>query len=643
MVDFKIRIFVIKPVLLFTCLVALLCASAMSAADIPSLSLQRVLEQVHKKNLASSTTWLRLGHYEPDNTKESGWNSAILVSSFFFAEDGKTNPASELNATIAAFFQPVGDNPDLHGQCLFKGRYIWLISQLKLQEHIFPAVPCAAFTEWTKGQAVDSISLLYATGYLSNPASFYGHTLLKFNSANADRSPLLDVTINYGAIVPTNEDPVTYIFKGVTGGYDAGFSHIQYYFHNHNYGELELRDLWEYELSLSQSQVDLIMGHLWELLGKKYRYFFFRKNCAYRVAEILELVDGLDIIPRRHPYVYPQTIVTKIGEANINGKPAIKAIKYHPSRQARFYNKYEQLDDVEKIVLKEAAIDIGVLHAHQYNQLGVTSKQAVLETLADYYQISGAIENTSEEIKSDYNRVLSERFNLPAGNTFSSINAGKSPHQGRPPSYFQLSGISNQAVNEGVGITIRPSYYDVLDGGSGHVVNSELRMGELKLNYLDNGLLLRKLDIVSVLSINGARTGLPGDHGQTWRLRLGLEQQNLLCDSCLIARFQGDVGRAKYIWPSVVVGANVGGAIQDNKNGYGALYAKSSIFVNARLTDNSNFRLEFENRHHLDSNQGDEAVYSFEFRRSLKKNMDVRLLFESNKTQEYSLSIGYYW
>jgi hypothetical protein len=92
-----------------------------------------------------------------------------------------------------------------------------------------------------------------------------------------------------------------------------------------------------------------------------------------------------------------------------------------------------------------------------------------------------------------------------------------------------------------------------------------------------------------------------------------------------------------------VAGVNVGGAAQNNRNGYGALYAKSSVFTNVRLTDKTNFRLEFEKRHHLDSTEGDEAVYFFEGRHSLSRNMDIRVLFESNKTREYSLSLGYYW
>ena len=633
----------IKPVLLFLSLSGLFCLPSWASADSRLTALERVLVEVENKGFAKSASWLRLGLYERDSSSESGWKSAVHSKSFFLAEQGSTNPVDELNASIRAFSEPVGDVPDLHAQCLFKGRYAWLLSRLEAESDAFPSVQCASFGKWTKDFAVDSISLLYATGYLGNPASFYGHTLLKFNSASASRSSLLDVSVNYGAIVPPNEGPIMYVLKGVFGGYDAGFSHIQYYFHTHNYGELELRDIWEYELSLTQPQVDLIMGHLWELLGKKYRYYFFRKNCAYRMAEILELIDGLEIIPRKHPYVYPQTIVTNLNQATLNGQSVVSAVKYYPSRQSRLYHKYEQLNTIEKKVMKDAALDIAVLASGEYQNMDVASKQATLETLGDYFQFSSDINKASKEVKSNYKQVLSERFKLPAGNVFTSIKGAEPPHKGRRPSFVQVSAVSNRALNEGLAVNIRPSYYDALDAGSGHVENSELKMAEVKLTYLDSKLSLRKLDIVSVQSVSSARTGLPGDNGRTWRLKLGLEQQNLLCDSCLVGRFQGDIGLAKHFSSTVVAGVNVGGAVQNNRNGYGALYAKSSAFTNVRLTDKTNFRLEFENRHHLDSDQGDEAVYFFEGRHSLSRNMDIRVLFESNKAKEYSLSLGYYW
>jgi len=630
-------------------LVCLVLASAWSVWALPAVSegsssnVEDIVRLAQEQNLSDSKPWLRLGHYEEDSASPSGWTSAIHSPAFFLSETGITDPVAELEATIRAFTQVPGTNSDLHPQCHFKGRYTWLLSTLQLDPERFPAVHCEAYSKWTKGQAVESISLLYATGYLGNPASYYGHTLLKFNSTDPARSALLDVSVNYGAIVPENDGPITYILKGMLGGYDAGFSHIQFYFHNHNYGELELRDIWEYQLDLSQPQVDLIMGHLWELLGKKYRYYFFRKNCGYRMAEILELVEGLDIVPRSHPYVYPQTVMTNLSEATIAGQSIVSEVKYHPSRQSRLYNKYQQLDKAEKTAVASVAKNIDALNHSEYKQLGSGSQQAVLETLGDYIQFVSDPKAPSDTDKLRYKRVLAERFSLPAGSKFSLISEAKPPHQGRRPSYIQLGGVNNKALGEGISINLRPSYYDALDAGSGHVDNSELKMGEVQLRYLDNKLSVRSLDIVSVKSVSSGTTGLPGDRGFTWGLKLGAEQQNLRCDNCLVARFQGDMGLAKHLSKNAVVGINVGGAIQNNRGGYGSLYAKSSLFTHIRLSGETNFRATYENRAHIDSSEGNETVYAFEGRHSLSRNLDLRLLVERNKATEYTVALGYYW
>lgn len=617
---------------------------AFPAVDEDSLSkVEDIVRLAQEQGLGSQKPWLRLGHYEEDGSSASGWTSAIHSPTFFLSETGSTDPFAELEATIRAFALPFETNPDLHAQCHFKGRYTWLLSTLKIDPERFPAVHCEAYSKWTKGQAVESISLLYATGYLGNPASFYGHTLLKFNATDPARSALLDVSVNYGAIVPPNEGAITYVLKGMLGGYDAGFSHIQFYFHNHNYGELELRDIWEYQLDLSQPQVDLIMGHLWELLGKKYRYYFFRKNCGYRMAEILELVEGLDIIPRSHPYVYPQTVMTNLSEATIAGQSVVSEVKYHPSRQSRLYNKYQQLDKAEKTAVASVAQNIDALNHSVYRQLDSDSQQVVVETLGDYIQFVTDPQEPSDKDKSRYKQVLAERFTLPAGSQFGPISSTKSPHQGRRPSYVQMGAVNSQILGEGISITVRPSYYDALDAGSGHVDNSELKMGEVQLRYIDNKLFVRGLDIVSVKSVSSGTTGLPGDRGFTWGLKLGAEQQNLSCDNCLVAKFQGDMGLAKHLSSKAIIGVNIGGAIQNNRQGYGSVYAKTSVFTHVRLSAESNFRALYENRAHIDSVQGNESIYAFEGRHSLSRNMDIRLLVERNKATEYSLAIGYYW
>lgn len=602
--------------------------------------LSTVMDATELEYLSSHKTWLKLGHYKASDSSQSSWISEVQSESFFLSSNGRTDPLAELRATLAEFAAPVGENANEHAQCMFKGRYIWLSTQMKLADDVFPKVVCDDYVSWTGGEVITSISLLYATGYLGNPASYYGHTLLKFNSANNTRSPLLDVSLNYGAIVPDGEGPIPYIFKGVTGGYDAGFTHIQYYFHNHNYGELELRDIWEYELDLSPDQVDLIMGHLWELLGKKYIYFFLRENCGYRMAEVLELIEGIEIVPKERSWIFPQAVITNLSKSLINGRSIVSSVKYHPSRQSRMYHRHNQLSSNEKGVVANIVKDFELLESQLYHQSSVYSKQAVLGVLHDYYQFIGKSDDDDSAKKAE--RIIAERFKLPPGQVFTPAQGLNPPHLGRNPSFLQIGSITNNKLGEGISVRIRPSYYDALDAGSGHVVNSELKMLDAEFVYLDKRLNLRQLDIISVEAVNGAQTGLPGDNGGSWRLKMGIEQQNLSCKSCLVARLQADKGFAKNIG-NTLLGVQFGGALQNNRYGYGAAYLKSSIFGNTKLSNKTNFKFEIEHRSHLDSVQKNEMSFSLEGRHSLAKNFDVRFLYTDDKAREFSLSLGYYW
>jgi hypothetical protein len=298
----------ISLVYLNFCVCLFLSVSANASENQFELFAQKVINL----QIFSNEKWIKLLHYEENKSNPSGLQSAISSDNFFLSEYGNIDPVSELRETIRGVFQEEDLDKSSHPQCRFRARYLWLNEVLDFDPLSMPKAKCEAYNKWAMEGDIDSISLLYATGYLGNPASYYGHTLLKFNSSHKLQSKLLDVSVNYGAIVPSGENPLSYIFKGMLGGYDGGFSHIEFYFHNHNYGELELRDIWEYELGFSNADVQLMVAHLWELMGKKNTYYFFRKNCAYRIAEILELAGDLKIIPDDRPWVFPQTIAAKL-------------------------------------------------------------------------------------------------------------------------------------------------------------------------------------------------------------------------------------------------------------------------------------------------------------------------------------------
>ena len=386
--------------------------------------------------LAASQDWHKLALYEADSGSASGMRSAIHSPKFFLSEQGTTDPSAELAATLAAMLAPQSGPNDEHAKCRFPARRIWL--QQRLPEHAagLAAIDCPAFQTWAKPDFVDSISLVFANGYLGNPASYYGHTFLKFNHSQASStSSLLDSTLNYGAILNQPDDPVSYIVKGITGGYDGGFSPIEFYFHDANYGENELRDLWEYRLELPEPMLRLIIAHAWEVTGKEYTYYFFRRNCAYRVAELIEVASGLDIIPRNRPWVLPQALIQQLARSEYAGTPLVSARIYHPSRQSRLYQRFSALSGPERVLTKRLIEKAATLSGTEMRDQPVERQQAIIDILLDYYQyrLERGKRGTSNRSPPEYVLALNARFALPPGARWRPSRRRRHPMAAAPP------------------------------------------------------------------------------------------------------------------------------------------------------------------------------------------------------------------
>lgn len=603
-------------------------------------------DQAELLQLSQSSTWHKLMLYEPSPKSPEGVESAIHTSDFFLASDGRHNPLAELQATLVALSSEENTSLDSHAQCKFRRRYIWLDQQLDLSGQGIKALKCPEYESWSLNGKTKSVSLMFATGYLGNPASYYGHVLLKLNSGQSGRpTKLEDVTVNYGAIVPNDEGMLPYIFKGVFGGYDAGFSHIQYYFHNHNYGENELRDMWEYEFRLTPGELDLVLGHAWEVLSQKYQYFFAKKNCAYRVAEILEVVEGVNLKPSAiKPWFVPQTLIQNATRIKRNGESLVKSVKYHPSRQTRLYKRFSNLSSDEKIVVKAVVENIDNLDGGGFSELDLPSKLKVIDTLLDYFQFIRDAELLAEDVSNTYyRRVLAKRYQLPPGEVDVDMGSMDSPHKGRSPSLAGLDFVENKVFGLGIGLHLRPVYYDALDADFGHVNNASLSMGELELAVFDGDVQLRKLEIFSVESINSAVTGLPGDDGKSWRLGLGFRQQSLDCDHCVTAVFFGDIGHTVQLTGQALAGAYLGGGIQESQRNSGSIYAKGSTFLNVDLTEDLRLRLTAEYIDYVDGSHGSHIDTGAYFQYRISRDWAIRAYLEDRIAREIGISLNLYW
>jgi hypothetical protein len=597
-------------------------------------------------SLADDPTWLKLVHYEPDSSR--AWRSTIHSGDFFLAADGRVNPLSELQATLAAFAEPAPPDPNQHAQCRFPARLQWLKTKLG-EDHPFPSdIKCPALDAWTQGDSVSSLSIIYAAGYLGNPASYYGHTLLKFNfKENNTHTSLMDVSVNYGAILEgksKQDSQLSYLVKSVLGGYDGGFSHIHFYYFNNNYGEIELRDLWEYQLALPPEAVKLIVAHTWEVLGKRYTYYFFRRNCAYRMAEILQVVNGLKIIPDSPPWIIPQSVVRTLARATFQDHPLLEKAVYHPSRQSRFYEKFLDMPPRESDIFKGLAKKTYTFDSLSFQALPTASKQRILDALLDYYQFAGKSPGiAADSVKQDYARSLSARYQLPAGEIAVRPLKPISPQEGRPSGWIQ-SGISHNSANgDALTIRIRPAYYDALDADGGHAPHSALSMGDTQLNLKQGSVYLDHFTLLGIDSVNLGLSGLPGDSGAAWRLKVGAEQLRLSCEDCLGVRAQIDTGLGQQLRSGIFGAMFIGGALQDNRANQGLGYAKASAMLSVTSGDQLGMRLSYEYRVPVHSKQKNYGVMDAELRWATGFNRDFRISYARDQAQRLSLGLGLYW
>lgn len=618
-------------------------ASAMAMAQTHA---DKLIQQASAQQLAQHPYWLKLLHYRDKTWRNDRDNKSEIVSpGFFLADKGNTDPTEELNSTIRALFVPVSEHPDQHAQCRFIARYQWLKKMLDWRGIPVPNVVCNGFTQWSLNGAIDSISLVFASGYFGNPASYYGHLLLKFNS---DRqiipTDLLDQSVNYGALVPNNENPLIYISKGIFGGYRASFSDTQFYRHNHNYLETELRDLWEYPLNLSKDEVDQLVAHSWELLGQHHVYYFFKDNCAYRMADLLELVVDAQLINRQLPWSIPGSVFDHLTQAEHNGQPLAAKPRQIPSRQSQFYARHDALTPSLREVLRQTIASLPTNFPAGYLSRSDTEKTAIVDTLLDYYEYRLLSDEDDTRLTPAKHALLQERLKLPASSNETAIpRAAMAPTSGPRPGMARIGLLHNQATGSALTLHARPAYYDLLRQDHGPQANAQLMMFDIELHLRDTRANLHRLDLVNVQSLNVSHTGLPGDGGAAWRLRFGLEPQNLACTHCLIGLMEGGYGKAIAITKHAIGYAMLDGRLQTNHHNGNTLAATPSIGFIASPIPSWKTGLTLSQRHYLNGEQSRSTLIRWENRFGNQREWDIRIGFERHLASQVQLAFSRYW
>lgn len=521
-----------------------------SAEDLASLSRER--------------TWQVLLHYRQQGER---FTSLIDDPKFFLAEQGKTDPRAELNASLQALLNPTA-NGDEHFRCRFPARTEWLISVLNLNELALPQPLCGKLNETLNSVDPRSVVLVFPAAHNNGPASMFGHTLLRVGSSY--KSPLLSAAVNYAAN-DTDSNGLLYAFKGIFGFYPGYFALLPYYEKLNDYSGVEHRDIWEYSLDLTPEESRRLLLHTWELQAVASDYYFFDENCSFMLLFLLEAARpelrlAEEYWERRSFWVIPVDTIATVRQAGL-----ITNVTYHPAQATRIRHRASLLTDKGRQRAFSVAMQQEAAQLPAPTQDSFAEERQILDLAAEYVQYRYSRQELSPEaFRPQFLAILKVRSQLGAGG----IAAEQIPLPEQPEAGHEAGRISFGGGDEGSGPFLelgwRPAYHDLLDPDEGYTEGAQINFfalqGRYRLDEKDVRLQsFRPVDIVSLA---------PRDlffQPVSWKVNFGVERLPLADGSEPLAFTLNTGGGLAWELPAATLGylmaegqVNASGQLREN-------------------------------------------------------------------------------
>jgi hypothetical protein len=503
--------------------------------------LEELAQQAREGELYDDRYWHLLLHYRKNFG--GGYTSEVDDPGFFLSPNGKTDPEAELHATLTYFFSDtlVGRSKQ-PAQCAFVARYHWLKEKLHFHESQLRPQPCERFDNWLEELNPASISFIFPSAYMDNPASMFGHSFLRVDrKGQTEQTRILAYTINYAAEVPPNAG-IEFAYKGIFGGYKGFFSTIPYYMKVKEYRDIENRDIWEYRLKFSDEQNHRLLMHAWELGNAYFDYYFFKENCAYHILSLLEVADPNLHLTDQFPFA---TIPADTIRLLVRQKGLVEEVSYRPARSTLLKRKQGALEEQETSLLSKLVNDPHLTSQSEFLQLPQHRQTYLLDLASDVLRYKAATDQSHAANYQTMNRSILV--------TRSQIKIPSPPFHVEPFSLSPEHGHESLRVGGGIGwrndeifeeINVRAAYHDLLDPDPGYTQDAQIELGHLGLRHYHgrNQFRIERFTFANVLSL------APIDSlfiSPSWKINVGMDTvKTPACDLCSNGHVNAGAGGA---------------------------------------------------------------------------------------------------
>ncbi len=440
--------------------------------------LDELVQRARELRLWEDPAWIRLGHWR--RTAGGGWKSEVDGTAFFRALFGKTNPQAELAATLRAFFddRPVADELS-DAQCRYPARFAFLAGRLGVDLARLPARRCPRFEAFLDRLRPRSVTLVFSSYYLNNPASAFGHTFLRLNKDREAREgkayELLDYGVDYSATV-TTRNALLYAIRGLFGLFEGHWNHMAYYYKVRQYADAESRDLWEYDLDLAEGEVAMLTAHLWELGSTYFQYWYLDENCSYHVLGALEAAaPRLSLLEHvgRAVVLPSDTVLAVFANPGL-----VRRVQYRPSIRTQFEARAARLSPAGLDAVAALSHDPAAPLPASFSP---EAQAAALDAAVDLLDLRHGRElvvNNAPEAARDRQLLLERRSALGVVSPTLEIAAprDRAPELGHGS--FRLGAAGGASTRDGplAVLDLRLALHDLADPPAGYPVLSQIRV-----------------------------------------------------------------------------------------------------------------------------------------------------------------------
>lgn len=617
--------------------------------------LENITSSSKRKDLHNTRPWLKLLHVERNWLGIKG--SQIASEQFFFSKT-RANPEEELNQTLAGFLlspslfskkvinsknETIIDDSE-HPICRFPARYHFLKSQLGDQVDYWnslPKVNCVFQNIYLRAINPKSVSFVFSSYYSDSPGSAFGHTFFRINGkTNTEQQELLDYGAGFAAQV-TVTNPVLYAMFGLFGGFNGTWTNVPYYYKVREYNDFEARDLWSYNLNLSEEEVKMFALHLWEVGSSSYNYYFFTQNCAFHMLTVLEAAA-----PRLHliehvPFYY--VIPADSMKTLFYEKDLVSSVSYRPSLRRVFQERVKTLDPLSLNELHSFANN----YQFNLNKENRSEEQYAiyLDSLLDLLNLRfpNLTAEKNEKIFTIKENILNRRSEVKFVTNPIVIEAKDTDRPDKSHGSSRVT-LGYTRKNDDLNLGYRFAIHDLLDSTVGMPDNSQLEFFNFNFKKYDKSTVLDNFNIFKVLNLNPINFY---EKKLSWGVKLGTRRLDIEpgkikpfystgLESQFGYSFELTSGERPFIlW---TMGRADLGLATKNKNGqfgHGAIGYQLGLLK--RINANNAFLLTYEKLHpyKLDSYENTE----FEFRSTFAKNLAVGL----GASQKYFKVDGYFY